>query len=847
MSVMIVVAMIAVPVLLGVLGVDPDPNATRFEETREEARKFLVHNPQLELDARGSLILDPDWLDKARVAAKVSESSAAIRLPTRMLVRSQAKLDELIELAYSERMDLDPAWRFGVLDARTPLPNYFIHAFVHDAIPGIALCIVVLLLVGAPLERSWGSPIFALFSVIAIPLTAYGYRLLDASSGIPWSGGAGLAAALLGAYCIRGLGGHFMLPGWVMFPVWLAIESLVIRGFWIDNLGIVPWASLSAAVGFGAFVAGALRLVGVESALDERAARAANSAPNPVISRAARLRTDGDPYQAFDVMRIAWRDQPADREVAEAFFSIAVEVEKVEAAAEAIVPTLEHALRSGNTARALDCWIPIASAEVHVELESTAAVRLGEALLDAGLPELAMFTLRGAVASGVSTSHALRIINVARDLDESLTRRAAAVALADLGLDPARRKELEPIMMRAFEDSEESLRGADFEMPTRISEVDSSGVDSPSPSSDEGDEVAESEEERCARVSLGEASPDETRLIDQNLDAGALSPESLLGSEAPISDPAPVPMLEPIRPVLEDSGDVLSHWNDSTRNDDIDLNLAADIGSDFDSDLNLDLWGDDDLDLMGRAEGSGDSFDENDESGGATDPDLTPLMEASGELTRPFESQAPADERTVIACRPDPTVPAVDEIDRVTDSLPPTENQSTVMMGMPAVAEGAQGLDEQVEVAKQETARRLRTLKVIEAVPIAQHDEWIDIEVDGRGKSKLPIARIECIVVAGISGLASRPVLIVDIALYWMSDSSEPLKVIRFRSDRFDPRTFEPAEINPLDALAAWVRRLQIRSEAMCLPSRAILNGQFARYDNVEDYESEVLAAMREL
>jgi hypothetical protein len=70
---------------------------------------------------------------------------------------------------------------------------------------------------------------------------------------------------------------------------------------------------------------------------------------------------------------------------------------------------------------------------------------------------------------------------------------------------------------------------------------------------------------------------------------------------------------------------------------------------------------------------------------------------------------------------------------------------------------------------------------------------------------------------------------------------------VRFRSDRFDPRSFEPSETNPLEALTSWVTHLQARSGAECLPSRAILDGEFARYDRVEDYETEVLAAMREV
>jgi len=148
---------------------------------------------------------------------------------------------------------------------------------------------------------------------------------------------------------------------------------------------------------------------------------------------------------------------------------------------------------------------------------------------------------------------------------------------------------------------------------------------------------------------------------------------------------------------------------------------------------------------------------------------------------------------------------------------------------------------------KDPAPRPKRQVKAVEAIPVEQFSDAIEIDADGRGKSKLPLSRVEAIVVVGISGLAPRPVLLVDFALNWSADVSETLKVIRFRSDRFDPREFEPNMSNPLEALTAWIRRLQAGSDATCLPSRSILAGDFARYGSVEEYEGEVLAAMREI
>jgi membrane associated rhomboid family serine protease len=862
-SLLIASAMIAVPFIMQA---DFDDTGARFENARDEARNFVVHNPQLAVDALGTLILDPEWLDEARAAAEASNSSTHVELPTRMLARSQAKLDRLVDLAYAARMRADPAWRLGVLDARTPASNYFAHAFIHEAIAGVILCVAVLFLVGAPLERSWGSAVFAVFSLVAIPLTAQGYRLLDGGTGVPWSGSAGLAGALLGAYFIRGLGGQFVVPGWVLLPIWLGVESLVVRNFWIDDLGSVPWASFCAAVGFGSLVAGALRLVGVESALESfgSSSRGRNG-PNPVISRAARLRSDGDPYQAFDLIQAAWRDSQADQEVAEAFFAIAVEVGQSDAAAEAILPSLHEAVRAGDMPRALNYWIPVATSESDVKLETTAAVRLGEALLDAGHPQQAIFTLRGALDVGVSSAHALRIVKVARDLDEGLAREAAAIALADRTLDPDRRSELEMISSPpaetgdpglASDESNAAVSEASPDLLARRVAAEHQSVEPtvfPQTSPVDSDETAETLAEPSIEGDLASNNENESQIIEQNLDPSALSPESFddEGRDAPGET----------KFLGAESGDVLSHWNDPSQ-------LGETI-ADIDGDLRVEEEASgDDIDLFGESFDLAGPDELNDPLESETDADMTPLMEASEELTSPFAGSAPADELTMLASTPGPATAGTDpshEVDLamddqptvvsprpvfpMSDTPPLSPDPSDTVVASPAFEEGRAKLDEFAIGIESPPADegKLRALKAVEAVPIELHEECIDIDVQGRGKSRLPIARIEAIVVAGISGLASRPILLVDFALNWMGDPSEPLKVIRFRSDRFDPRSFEPGEMNPLEALTAWVRRLQIRSQATCLPSRSILDGHFVRYDSVEDYESEVLAAMREV
>ena len=115
-SLLFAVALAAVPVLLpaefGAARVGPD-------DAQALARSYLVRNPRLEVDPLGELILDPVWLEETRAAAAQTRGSADVQLPPRMLARSQARLDELIEAAYAERLRADPAWRNRRAGART--------------------------------------------------------------------------------------------------------------------------------------------------------------------------------------------------------------------------------------------------------------------------------------------------------------------------------------------------------------------------------------------------------------------------------------------------------------------------------------------------------------------------------------------------------------------------------------------------------------------------------------------------------------------------------------------------------------------------------------------------------
>jgi hypothetical protein len=153
-------------------------------------------------------------------------------------------------------------------------------------------------------------------------------------------------------------------------------------------------------------------------------------------------------------------------------------------------------------------------------------------------------------------------------------------------------------------------------------------------------------------------------------------------------------------------------------------------------------------------------------------------------------------------------------------------------------AEGERGLTDASEPVG--PAIDLRPLKVVEAVPLRLTPGWMTIDAPGRGRSKLPMARLEAIAVSAVEGLGPRPVLVVDLLLDGRSTSA-PIKLLRVRSDRFDPLSLVPEAANPLDALLTWIRRLEHQSQAACLPGRELLEGRFERYATVSDHERKVL------
>jgi membrane associated rhomboid family serine protease len=144
------------------------------------------------------------------------------------------------------------------------------------------------------------------------------------------------------------------------------------------------------------------------------------------------------------------------------------------------------------------------------------------------------------------------------------------------------------------------------------------------------------------------------------------------------------------------------------------------------------------------------------------------------------------------------------------------------------------------EAIEIETASR--TLEAIFAVPTEFDAEGVFITASNGAKKRVRYERIAAISVVAVSNLGPKPVILVDLILNWMSLADEPLRIIRLRGDRFDPRALVPDQSSPVDALRAIIARLLKESNATPLPDLQSAKGlPFAGCDDLATYHRDVL------
>ena len=135
-----------------------------------------------------------------------------------------------------------------------------------------------------------------------------------------------------------------------------------------------------------------------------------------------------------------------------------------------------------------------------------------------------------------------------------------------------------------------------------------------------------------------------------------------------------------------------------------------------------------------------------------------------------------------------------------------------------------------------------RSLEVVAVTPVEFAESGLVVQTQKGEKKLINFAKIEAIGVAGVQGLGTKPIILVDLVLNWMSMTHEPLAVLRIRGDKFDPRHFVSESSSPLEAMRKFLVLLLENTEATPLPDVDSARGlPFATFPELGLYEGTVL------
>jgi membrane associated rhomboid family serine protease len=139
-------------------------------------------------------------------------------------------------------------------------------------------------------------------------------------------------------------------------------------------------------------------------------------------------------------------------------------------------------------------------------------------------------------------------------------------------------------------------------------------------------------------------------------------------------------------------------------------------------------------------------------------------------------------------------------------------------------------------------ARPERALDVLQAIPVELTDSALRLEIIGVGKKKLRYAQVQALAAGAIGMGPNGPVLVADLVLNWRDGRDDALKIVRLRSDRFDPSALVGSGEAATAAMRRLIELLLERSGAQPLPDpRSARGSPFCEFPDFETYQLDVL------
>jgi tetratricopeptide (TPR) repeat protein len=137
---------------------------------------------------------------------------------------------------------------------------------------------------------------------------------------------------------------------------------------------------------------------------------------------------------------------------------------------------------------------------------------------------------------------------------------------------------------------------------------------------------------------------------------------------------------------------------------------------------------------------------------------------------------------------------------------------------------------------------RFSAVKALEGVPERLGERSLLLRVSGDRAVELPYDEVQALAAAAIRNLAEQPVVVVDLVLNWSELTEGPLRLVRMRSDAFDPRGLVPETGSVERSYRKWLDALLELTQAAPLPDLDHVGGEpLAVFDDLRSYERDVL------
>jgi membrane associated rhomboid family serine protease len=181
------------------------------------------------------------------------------------------------------------------------------------------------------------------------------------------------------------------------------------------------------------------------------------------------------------------------------------------------------------------------------------------------------------------------------------------------------------------------------------------------------------------------------------------------------------------------------------------------------------------------------------------------------------------------------------EVDRAPEA-PQGSLPRPVESAAPVTADRSTDPTDAIALATAASTPRFHEAKIVDAVPVSIGETRIELAQIGGRRGHIDFARVQAIAVGAVNGIATKPVLVIDLLANWNEVDGGPLRSLRIRSDTFDALSLVPSASNPAEAFRSVLEMLLARSNAVPLPDSDGARGRpFRVFENLTRYEREVL------